>query len=76
MSTFEVSLTDIKYAVMQPSADVENQILALCDEFVPADPPEYFFDRFNNVLFYLLHIINLVLFTVDIRFDQTISDAR
>ena len=30
-----------------------NQILALCDEFVPAHPPEYFFDRskhfFQNI---------------------------
>ena len=28
----------------------------------------------TNVLFHLHHIINLVLFTVDICFDQTISD--
>ena len=71
--------------------------MALCDEFVPADPPEYFFDRFitclltskyflhltseyffdrfKNVFLHLLDIINLVLFTVNICFDQTTSDV-
>ena len=28
------------------SASVHLQILELCDEFVPGDPPEYFFDRY------------------------------
>ena len=29
--------------------DISFQILQLCDEFVPGDPPEYFFDRWSSI---------------------------
>ena len=43
----DISYIDISIYVAQIIiASVHLQILELCDEFVPGDPPEYFFDRY------------------------------
>ena len=47
---------------------IDQRILELCDEFVPGDPPEYFFDKnpenFSAIL-ELHRLLRIVLYCVD-----------
>ena len=51
----------------------DQRILELCDEFVPGDPPEYFFDKnpenFSAIL-ELHRLLRIVLYCVDKHLDD------
>ena len=40
------------------------RLLALCDEFIPADPPEYFFDRNPDNFGVTTNFLNLLASTI------------